>query len=232
MLVLAHAGHWLPQLIYLVPLLVLVGVIVAGRIKDRREAAHDGANEPVRADREELGLRPQGAGYWRRVSRDELFGLGSAARAEANIAYDAWCAAPGRMTSAVYRAAEDRADAAEVALSRSTAPALAAAWSRQRDNRCARSCVVMAETGETAGQRSLDMSVDELRCLLDGVPDTRELVIRRAETWTPVRDAWRDAHEDAAAALGAWRRERTAAAYAAYRAAQDREDAAQDALAG
>ena len=36
MLVLAHAGHWLVQLIYLVPLLVLVGVIVAGRIRDRR----------------------------------------------------------------------------------------------------------------------------------------------------------------------------------------------------
>ena len=44
MLVLAHAGHWLVQLIYLVPLAVLVGVIVAGRIRDRREAA---TREPV-----------------------------------------------------------------------------------------------------------------------------------------------------------------------------------------
>ena len=61
------------------------------------------------------------------------------------------------------------------------------------------------------------MRVDDLRYLLDGVPDTRELVIRRADTWAPVRDAWRDAHDDAGAA---------------YRAAQDREDAAQDALAG
>jgi hypothetical protein len=49
MLVLAHAGHWLVQLIYLVPLLVLVGVILAGRIRDRREAAH----ESVRPDRDE-----------------------------------------------------------------------------------------------------------------------------------------------------------------------------------
>jgi hypothetical protein len=49
MLVLAHAGHWLPQLIYLVPLLVLIGVIAAGRIRDRRE----GANEQVRADRDQ-----------------------------------------------------------------------------------------------------------------------------------------------------------------------------------
>jgi hypothetical protein len=67
------------------------------------------------------------AGYSRRVSRDELFVLWSAARAEANMAYDAWCDAPGRMTYAVYRAAEDRADAAEVALGHSTAPELSAA---------------------------------------------------------------------------------------------------------
>ena len=49
MLVLAHAGHWLVQLIYLVPLLVLVGVILVGRMRDRREAAH----EAVRPDRDE-----------------------------------------------------------------------------------------------------------------------------------------------------------------------------------
>ena len=61
------------------------------------------------------------------MSRDEHFVLWSAARAEANIAYDAWCEAPGRMTYAVYRAAEDRADAAELALSTSTAPALSVA---------------------------------------------------------------------------------------------------------
>ena len=75
------------------------------------------------------------------------------------------------------------------------------------------------------------MRVDDLRYLLDGVPDTRELVIRRADTWAPVRDAWRDAHDDAAAAYRRWHGERTPGAYAAYRAAQDREDAAQDALA-
>jgi hypothetical protein len=61
------------------------------------------------------------------VSRDELFVVWSAARAEANMAYDAWCDAPGRMTYAVYRAAEDRADAAEAALARSAVPALATA---------------------------------------------------------------------------------------------------------
>ncbi len=68
-----------------------------------------------------------GAGYRHRVSRDELFVVWSAARAEANMAYDAWCDAPGRMAYAVYRAAEDRADAAEVALCERAAPALAAA---------------------------------------------------------------------------------------------------------
>ena len=50
-LVLAHAGHWLVQLIYLVPLAVLVGIIVVGRIRDRREAAHGRAE----ADGDEPG---------------------------------------------------------------------------------------------------------------------------------------------------------------------------------
>jgi len=48
--------------------------------------------------------------------RDECFAVWSVARAEANLAYDAWRDTPSRMTYAVYRAAEDRADAAEVAL--------------------------------------------------------------------------------------------------------------------
>ena len=78
------------------------------------------------------------------------------------------------------------------------------------------------------------MSTSDLKTLLDDVPDTLELVLRgsRAEPeWSPVVAVWREAHEDAAHALRSWR---TApgdrAAYAAYRAAQDREDAAQDAL--
>ena len=37
MIVLAHAGHWLPQLLYLAPLIVLIGAIVVGRIRERRE---------------------------------------------------------------------------------------------------------------------------------------------------------------------------------------------------
>jgi hypothetical protein len=75
------------------------------------------------------------------------------------------------------------------------------------------------------------MSVDELRVLLDQVGDTREIVLRRAPGWAPVREAWQEAHDEAAAAYGAWHAANTPDSYVAYRAAQDREDAAQDALA-
>ena len=48
----------------------------------------------------------------------ELFAIWSAARAEANDAYDRWRDRAGGEGYAVYRAAEDRADAAEAALAR------------------------------------------------------------------------------------------------------------------
>ena len=58
----------------------------------------------------------------------ELFAVWCAARAEANEAFAAWRRRPGREAYAVYRAAEDRADAAEEALvAGSRQPALAAA---------------------------------------------------------------------------------------------------------
>ena len=75
------------------------------------------------------------------------------------------------------------------------------------------------------------MSSGDLRSLLDDVPDTFEIVLRRVPEWSPVLEAWRDASEEAAAAFSDWRDTPGAASYAAYRAAQDREDAAQDALA-
>jgi hypothetical protein len=59
------------------------------------------------------------------LRHDELFTIWSAARAEANLAYQAWCEAPGVDAYTVYRAAEDRADAAEQALVPVGAPALA-----------------------------------------------------------------------------------------------------------
>lgn len=45
--------------------------------------------------------------------RSERFAVWSAARAEANMAYDGWCRRPGEEAYLIYRAAEDRADAAE-----------------------------------------------------------------------------------------------------------------------
>jgi hypothetical protein len=74
------------------------------------------------------------------------------------------------------------------------------------------------------------VSSPELKDLLDQVADTRELVLRRVRTWSASYDAWVEAREDAGAAYQAWRSLPTAEAYAAYRAAQDREDAAQDTL--
>jgi hypothetical protein len=34
--VFAHAGHWLPQLLYLAPVAVLVVAVLVGRLRDRR----------------------------------------------------------------------------------------------------------------------------------------------------------------------------------------------------
>jgi hypothetical protein len=57
---------------------------------------------------------------------DERFTIWSAARAEANLAYQRWCELRGTDAYAVYRAAEDRADAAEQALVCAARPLLAA----------------------------------------------------------------------------------------------------------
>ena len=78
------------------------------------------------------------------------------------------------------------------------------------------------------------MSTTELRALLDQVADTRELVLRRDASLGPafnaVFDAWCDAREEAHDAYGVWLATKSSDDYAVYRAAQDREDAAQDAL--
>jgi len=79
------------------------------------------------------------------------------------------------------------------------------------------------------------MSSQELKTLLDQVPDTRELVLRReaarGPAWNALYDAWSDAHEEAEDAWRIWRCGGGREAYSAYRAAADREDAAQDAVA-
>jgi len=75
------------------------------------------------------------------------------------------------------------------------------------------------------------MSSHELRRLLDQVADTRELVLRRPHTVSTSYDVLVDAREEARDAYGTWRSAPTKESYAVYRAAQDREDAAQDMLA-
>ena len=59
-------------------------------------------------DTHELVLYPAGG--------DDLVSVWRAARAEANAALHAWRRSPGADFYAVYRAAEDRADAAEASL--------------------------------------------------------------------------------------------------------------------
>jgi hypothetical protein len=53
------------------------------------------------------------------------------AQAEAQLAYEAWCRSPGRGGYAVYRAAQDRADAAQDQL---------AAWVRRRQGDPSEGC--------------------------------------------------------------------------------------------
>jgi hypothetical protein len=44
----AHAGHWLVNLLYLVPLLVVVAMLAISSVRDRRaEAAEAAADPPV-----------------------------------------------------------------------------------------------------------------------------------------------------------------------------------------
>ena len=74
------------------------------------------------------------------------------------------------------------------------------------------------------------MSSHELKTLLDQVADTREVVLRRPRAWIDF-DLWTDARDDACEAYRRWRAAPDADTYAVYRAAQDREDAAQDTLA-
>lgn len=38
MICFAHAGHWLVQVAYLLPLVVLVVILAVGKVRERREA--------------------------------------------------------------------------------------------------------------------------------------------------------------------------------------------------
>ena len=82
------------------------------------------------------------------------------------------------------------------------------------------------------------MSVKELKDLLEHLEDTREIVIDPAGAPAASRTTgrvelmavWSAARTEASRALEEWRRAPGSRAYAVYRAAEDRADAAQDAL--
>jgi hypothetical protein len=42
----AHAGHWLVNALYLVPLLVVVAMLAVSSVRDRRAEAAEAAEEP------------------------------------------------------------------------------------------------------------------------------------------------------------------------------------------
>jgi hypothetical protein len=79
------------------------------------------------------------------------------------------------------------------------------------------------------------VSPDELNVVLHSeVDEIRRRLLATGATgdWTldPALSAWREAQEQATIAYAGWRNSPGAAAYAVYRAAQDRADAAQGAL--
>jgi hypothetical protein len=76
------------------------------------------------------------------------------------------------------------------------------------------------------------MSAQELRDLLERVEDTREVVLRRLEDRERAEPfvIWREARLEANSAYAAWRSHPGRDTYLAYRAAEDRADAAEDSL--
>jgi hypothetical protein len=78
------------------------------------------------------------------------------------------------------------------------------------------------------------MSVQELRELLERIEDTREIVLgpgpgEVSRAGEPLA-VWRAARAESNAALESWRRDPGETAYAVYRAAEDRADAAEASL--
>jgi hypothetical protein len=74
---------------------------------------------------------------------------------------------------------------------------------------------------------------NSLQAVLDEIPDTGEIVIRvraRQEA-DELLEAWRNARTEANTALDVWRLDRSRDAFSVFRAAEDRADAAEDALA-
>jgi len=80
----------------------------------------------------------------------------------------------------------------------------------------------------------LDTMRTQLHEVLDAIPDTGEIVIRpypRQDAVDELLEAWRAARAEANAALEDWRATGGRAAFAVWRVAEDRADAAEDFLA-
>ena len=120
----AHAGHWAAQLLYLAPVLAMVGAILWAKIRGR---------DSIEDETKNLDKSSSSPG------RSEWQPMVLALR-----------------TSGINRAGKGI-------------------------------------------PRARTMSSGDLRSLLDGVPDTCEIVLHREREWSPVRPAWRDAAEEAAA---------------------------------
>ena len=57
MMVLAHAGHWAVQLLYLLPVVTLIGAVALAKWRDPGDADADAdADERSPTDREEAGV--------------------------------------------------------------------------------------------------------------------------------------------------------------------------------
>jgi hypothetical protein len=74
------------------------------------------------------------------------------------------------------------------------------------------------------------MNAQQLHDLLEEIPDTRELVVASPEP-DGLLAAWRAADAEASRALSRWHRSASRETFSTYRAAADRADAAQEALA-
>jgi hypothetical protein len=102
---------------------------------------------------------------------------------------------------------------------------------------CGRSSIfpsrVVSPRFTVRSETALDVTSDELTAVLcSEIDDIRRRLAGAgvATDWIhdELRVAWRDAQAEAVAAYAGWRNEPGAGAYAVYRAAQDRADAAQD----
>jgi hypothetical protein len=76
------------------------------------------------------------------------------------------------------------------------------------------------------------MTVKQLHQLLHELNDTHEVVVSEAPQGDVALAVWRIAAADAHTAYAAWAADSSLQAYTAYRAAEDRADAALEALAG